>query len=240
MMIRVAGASDRGRVRLNNEDAFRVEPDLALAIVADGMGGHAAGEVASRLAVEEAVRGIREDGDTDPERRTRAAVLRANNLVLQYALDHPEYAGMGTTLDLAWIRGEGIWIGHIGDSRVYRIRRNRIACLTRDHSWVAEQVRTGRLSPEEAAHHPFRNLLTQALGIRPDPEVDVVADVVEPGDAYLLCTDGLMAHLSDADILSIHGGASTAEDRLQLLIDETNRRGGQDNVTVALVEIPPA
>ena len=148
---------------------------------------------------------------------------------------------MGTTLDLAWIRGEGIWIGHIGDSRVYRIRRNRIACLTRDHSWVAEQVRTGRLSPEEAAHHPFRNLLLQALGIRPDPERWTWSRASSsPGTPTFLCTDGLMAHLSDADI-----PPSTAEPqppRIACDCSSTKQTaaGTEQLVTVARVESPPA
>ena len=232
---RVASRSDTGRRRLRNEDAAVCDPPLFA--VADGMGGAQAGELASHLAataLAERVRGIR------GEDAVAELVQAANARVYRRAVEDPTAAGMGTTVTVALFDGGSatIAIGHVGDSRAYRIRNGLLEQLTADHSLVAELVRSGRLTPEQAADHPHRSVITRALGTEASVDVDTVTMEAEPGDLYLLCSDGLTTMLGDDEILAVVDGAGREPDAVaRQLIDAANRAGGEDNITVVVFEV---
>jgi protein phosphatase len=235
------GLTDVGRRRSSNEDDFLVEPARGLFAVADGMGGHAAGEVASRLAIESLDASFR-DGAIPPgdplgaAERLRAAVVSANRAIWDAILGHDERRGMGTTLAVVLTLGDQVVVGHVGDSRVYLFRENRLARLTSDHSWVNEQVRMGFLTDEAAQRHPMRNIVTRALGSREDVAVDVALEPFRAGDVILLCSDGLNTMVPDEDIRDLLERHRTdPEAACRSLVDEANRRGGEDNVTVVVV-----
>ena len=232
---RASAVTDTGRRRLQNEDAFVCDPPLFA--VADGMGGAQAGELASRLAAtalegrppglhgEDAVAGLLHD---------------ANERIHRHALDDPAVAGMGTTVTALLVDEAAgtITIGHVGDSRAYRVRDGRLEQLTADHSLVAELVRTGRLTPEEAEQHPHRSVITRALGTEPDVEVDTLTVEASPGDLYLLCSDGLTAMVRDQEIVELVEHADADPDACaDALVEAANRAGGEDNITVVLFEI---
>jgi len=232
---RAAGVTDTGRRRLRNEDAFVCDPPLFA--VADGMGGAQAGELASRLAAaafEERIGSIAgEDGLVD-------AVREANTRIFQRALSDRSAAGMGTTTTLALLDEQGgtLKLAHVGDSRAYRIRAGTLEQLTADHSLVGELIRSGRLTAEEAASHPHRSVITRALGTEADVEVDTRTMPVEPGDLYLLCSDGLPTMLRDEAILAtIDRAGGDPGDAADALVAATNAAGGEDNVTVVLFEV---
>ena len=234
-----AAAPDPGRVRGHNEDALWPQPGPQgaaggeaeapfLAMVADGMGGHVGGEVASRLAVEAAVAAA-----GDAVERMQAA----NAAVVGTALDRPRLAGMGTTMTLAVFSAGAVEIGHIGDSRAYLLRDGALAQLTRDHSLMADMIASGELTPEQAAVHPFRSVITRAVGMESSVVVDRVAHDLLPGDRVLLCSDGLTTMLADADIAALlaRGEAPAAA---AALIEAANRAGGYDNISVVVVDLP--
>lgn len=229
--MRVGGASDTGRVRKANEDAYWF--DDRLLIVADGMGGHAAGEVAASVALNAARAAIdaAEPGTEPAEEIVRRAVTAANLEVYQRACQEPRLHGMGTTLTLAWIAGGRAVVGHVGDSRAYHLTKDGLVQLTQDHSVVAELVRSGGLRASEAHAHPYRNLLTRALGAAPAVEADVSSVRLEPGEALLLCTDGLTAVVQDDEIYRTLLDADDPGRCAQRLIELANARGGPDNVT---------
>jgi len=231
---RVASLSDTGRRRLRNEDAYVCDPPLFA--IADGMGGAQAGEIASRLAataIAERARGVQGEG------AVAGLVQAANARVYRRALEDPAAAGMGTTVTVGLFDGESgtITIGHVGDSRAYRIREGRLEQLTADHSLVAELVRTGRLTPEQAAEHPHRSVITRAVGTEPNVDVDTFTIEAAPGDLYLLCSDGLTDMVDDAEILAIAGAAEHVPETVaRLLVDAANHAGGVDNITVVAFE----
>jgi serine/threonine protein phosphatase PrpC len=230
MIGRHAGRSHPGRRRRRNEDSFVVAPPLFA--VADGMGGAKAGEIASRLAAA-AVR--EEEGD-----RVDVAELihEANRRVFERARDDASASGMGTTMTVALVEGDQVTIGHVGDSRAYRLRDNALEQLTEDHSLVAELVRSGKLSPEEAETHPQRSVITRALGTDPDVDADTFTVEAQPGDVFLLCSDGLTTMVEDNHIVEVvnrHRG--DLERAAKQLISDANRSGGDDNVTVVFFEI---
>jgi protein phosphatase len=232
---RAAAATDRGRKRLRNEDAYVCKAPLFA--VADGMGGAQAGELASRLAaaaLEERARG--EHGE-----ETVADLIReANVRIYRRALEDPAASGMGTTVTVALLNEhEGtIAIGHVGDSRAYRFRDGELEQLTADHSLVAELIRSGQLTEEEASVHPHRAVITRALGTEPDVEVDTLTESVAPGDLYLLCSDGLTTMVSPEDVLSAAVSAEGDPERLApTLVAAANDAGGEDNVTVVCFEV---
>ena len=240
------GLTDVGRRREKNEDAFVVDPALGLYAVADGMGGHAAGEIASTLAVttlEESVRGggWRPDSasEGDAARALEAAILDANRRICDSIQRHDEHRGMGTTLvALLALPGKAV-LAHVGDSRAYLVRRGSLSRLTSDHSWVNEQVKLGLLTDDDAQRHPMRNIVTRALGSRPDVAMDLVVESLVPGDVFVLCSDGLNTMLSDAEIRALvekHRGQPDAACRA--LVSAANARGGEDNVTVVVIEVP--
>ena len=239
MKIEWAGLSDRGRRRSSNEDAYLGDDALGLFVVADGMGGHAAGEVASRLAVDTVRRVL--GGQAAPPPTPAAieqAVHEANRAIVERTQERADLQGMGTTLVLALIDSSSAWISHVGDSRAYRIRDGSIELLTHDHSWVSEQVRLGLLSPEEARCHPWRNVVTRALGSRDEVEVEVDVEELRPGDRILLCSDGLNSMLSEEQILdAVRGSGGDLATACRNLVELANQRGGEDNVTVLLVRL---
>jgi protein phosphatase len=239
MKIGWAGLSDRGRRRATNEDAYLADPSLGLFVVADGMGGHAAGEIASRLAVEavqQVLRGAPEGGP-GPAERIAEAIHAANEAILARTLQRQDLQGMGTTLVLVLVEPCAAWVSHVGDSRAYRIRCGAIEQLTHDHSWVGEQVRLGRLSQEEARRHPWRNVVTRALGSQGDVQPDVGHETLQTGDRILLCSDGLNTMVSEEQILdAVRGSGPDLAGACRRLVELANQGGGEDNVTVLLLE----
>ncbi len=231
---RSAAATDPGRRRRHNEDAYVCEPPLFA--VADGVGGAQAGEVASRLAAT-ALRETGADG-ADPRRHVDALVQEANRRVYERQTSDASASGMGTTITVALFQGEVVWIGHVGDSRAYRIRHGELEQLTEDHSLVAELVRSGKLSPEEAETHPQRSVVTRALGSDPNVDVDTFEVEAEPGDLFLLCSDGLTSMVDDGTILDeIDRNRDDLKSAAKALVRAANRGGGEDNITVVFFEL---
>jgi PPM family protein phosphatase len=234
-MTRTAAATDPGRRRRHNEDAYVCEPPLFA--VADGIGGAQAGELASSLAAA-AVRDDSQDGDVDGRERVQALIQEANRRVYQRQAQDAAVSGMGTTMTVALVEGDHVWIGHVGDSRAYLIRGGRLEQLTEDHSLVAELVRSGRLSPEEAETHPQRSVVTRALGTDPDVDVDTFSVETMPGDLFLLCSDGLTTMVDDDAILAeIDKHRDNLRAAAKALVRAANRGGGEDNITIVFFEI---
>ena len=246
-----ASATDPGRVRSHNEDSIGTEPELGLAVLADGMGGYNAGEVASGIAVAVVSSEIKRSqgahplhridpttGETEAERLTRQHSLKANTSIFEAARSQPQYAGMGTTLVVALFFDNRICVAHVGDSRLYRLRGDSFEQITRDHSLLQEQIDSGMITKEAAKLSQNKNLVTRALGI--DAEVDAEVHVYEtqPGDVYLLCSDGLSDMVEDEDI---HLTLTSLKENLQLsaeqLVQQANDNGGRDNVSVILVRV---
>jgi PPM family protein phosphatase len=228
------GLSHRGRRRRHNEDAYVVQPPLFA--VADGMGGAKAGEVASALAAD-AVQESGNDGESG-EARVAALIEEANRRVFRRASEDREASGMGTTMTVALVEGDEVAIGHVGDSRAYLIRDGRLEQLTDDHSLVAELVRSGKLTPEEAETHPQRSVITRALGTEADVDVDTFSVRSAPGDLFLLCSDGLTSMVDDETILdAVERNRADFEEAAKALINAANRGGGEDNITVVFFEV---
>jgi protein phosphatase len=245
-----AARTDVGRKRQGNEDSLCVAPALGLYVVADGMGGHAAGEVASRLAVDTIRECMQkylggEDpavlGQPIPTGSREATFLQssiqvANRIIFDAAQGRREYRGMGTTLVSVLALDDSVVLAHVGDSRIYRIREDRIVQLSRDHSVVQQQVDRGIISAEEAHESQYRHLITRALGLKESVEVDVSEEPVLPGDILLLCSDGLSDLLEDEEILAIvREHAADLEKACQALVDRANYKGGDDNITALLI-----
>jgi PPM family protein phosphatase len=226
-----AGRTDAGRVRRRNEDAFVLDPPLFA--VADGMGGAQAGEVASRLAVA-ALREYHEADQMEPRERVQALIREANRRIYERALEDAQASGMGTTITAALLTGGRLIIGHVGDSRAYRIRDGTLEQLTEDHSLVADLMRSGRLTQEEADAHPQRSVITRALGTDADVDVDMLVVEAAPGDLFLLCSDGLTSMVGDEDILRTIETSDGLERASRELVRAANSGGGEDNVTVVL------
>jgi serine/threonine protein phosphatase PrpC len=226
-----AGRTDAGRKRRRNEDAFVLDPPLFA--VADGMGGAQAGEVASRLAAA-AFREFHEADELAPEERLKAIIQEANRRIYERAATDTDASGMGTTITAALLAGDRVFIGHVGDSRAYRVHAGVLEQLTEDHSLVGDLMRSGRITPEEAEAHPQRSVITRALGTDPNVDVDAFEVKAAPGDVFLLCSDGLTTMVSDEDILGIVSAAKSQEDAAAALVKAANRGGGEDNVTVVL------
>jgi serine/threonine protein phosphatase PrpC len=262
MRIRGWSATDIGRRRHHNEDSFLCNDELALYAVADGMGGHVGGEEASRMAVEivsqkvgeasavgldqsqpneraencevEPSVVVAEDQLRPPARMLVAAVAEADRAIYERAQVDPSMAGMGTTLTAMLFHERRAYVTHVGDSRAYLYRDGRARQLTEDHSWIADQVRAGILSPDEAKASRFRNIITRSVGFEPAVQPDLYDLMVQAGDCYLLCSDGLSNHVSLDEI----GQVLTAQfyrDAPTALIDLANERGGDDNITCVCV-----
>jgi serine/threonine protein phosphatase PrpC len=229
-----AGTTDAGRKRRRNEDSFVREPPLFA--VADGMGGAQAGEVASRLAAA-AFREFHEADDLDPEERVAAIIQEANRSIYERARSDAQASGMGTTITAALVTGSSVAIGHVGDSRAYRLRQGKLEQLTEDHSLVADLVRSGRLAPEEADTHPQRSVITRALGTDLEVDVDTFTVEAEAGDIFLLCSDGLTTMVDDEEITQTVAKADSLGHATKALVKAANRAGGEDNVTVVLFQL---
>jgi serine/threonine protein phosphatase PrpC len=244
------GLTDVGRRRVSNEDAYGFDDELGLYVVADGMGGHAAGEVASREAVDtvlamvrrerEAVRALEvETPAPDAVRRVQrvieSAIQAATYMVFAIAENEPEQRGMGTTLSTLLLAGDIGITGQVGDSRVYKVRGGQVTRLTEDHTLVAWQVKQGIISPAEAERSPHKNVITRAVGSRDYVQVDTHVVDTQPGDSFLLCSDGLHGYLEDHEIPAIVdlGPAVAARHFVEL----ANKRGGRDNITAIVIEL---
>jgi protein phosphatase len=245
------GETDVGMKRPLNEDVFLLDNDSGVFLVADGMGGHAAGEVASRVATEEILRSFKScPGDRDetwPEHWDPArgpvanqvvdAIIAAHHQVTLAMSTDADLKGMGTTVVVAAHQpGNGtLVVCHVGDSRAYRLRNGILSLLTSDHSWVHEQVTAGFLTEEAARTHPLKNVVTQALGGNSVPKVDVLETIMEDGDVYLLCSDGLNSMLTDHEIAGFLAEGGSLEATCRNLVDAANQRGGNDNISVVLL-----
>ena len=232
---RAAVATDTGKRRLENEDAYVFEPPLF--VIADGMGGARAGEVAAGLAAEafeEVGARAREDGFLEE------IIADANRRIWERSRADPETAGMGTTITVAIVEASTgrVTFGHVGDSRAYRLREGQLEQVTTDHSLVAELVESGVLTPEEADRHPQRSAITRALGTEPDVEPDIFTIQAEPGDLFLLCSDGLSDMLTEEDIAEVIGTAGRDPTAAgEALVVAANAEGGEDNITVVIFEM---
>jgi protein phosphatase len=249
-MLKAAGLTHVGRQRQHNEDSYLVEQDAHLFLVADGMGGHAAGEIASRIAVDsisEFILHTKEDDGTWPHaydeqykrstNRLMAAVRLANTRVLEAMRKDARLRGMGTTVVACLADDETMSFAHVGDSRAYMIRNNQLSRITNDHSWVFEQVQAGMLTEAEAEKHPLRNVITRALGGALQVTPDASEIEMKAGDVYLLCSDGLTGMVPEDEILRVVTQSNGDIERAcQQLIEAANERGGLDNVTAILVK----
>jgi PPM family protein phosphatase len=237
--------TDLGRTRENNEDKFDfMEPDEPSVLatkgrvfaVADGMGGHSAGQIAAELALNVFIRSYYSNGDADVEASLRGAAEEANTFVVDVANTVPGRKGMGATLTAAVVRDDDMYLCQVGDSRCYLLRGGKLEQLTEDHSWVAEQVRSGALTLEQAEQSPFRNVITRSMGGEPSVEPDVTAIRVLPGDRFLLCSDGLSGMVSDAEIQDVLGQGSPSI-VVWNLIERANAGGGKDNITAFVLHV---
>jgi len=234
--------SDQGKIRSSNEDACVADVKNALFVVADGMGGHAAGEIASQIAastVEEVV-AAEKISATDMQSLLRLAVAKANRRVYETQMSKPECRGMGSTLTVLSFMDGQYYVAQVGDSRAYLFRDNILNQLTQDHSLVWPLFESGILSKDDISHHPQKNLITRSVGTHPEVEADLKNGLACEGDIFLLCSDGLTDVLSDRDIRNILAGdGSSTQEMSELLVEAANSGGGPDNVTVVVVSLAP-
>lgn len=251
MPLNWSALTDVGLKRESNEDSFNANGKESLFVVADGMGGHAAGEIASRIAVDtvnEFVELTSRDKDitwpfefdeniTMEGNRLKTAIRLANRKVIGAIQKREDLRGMGTTIVSLWFHGRRAYVGHVGDSRAYLVRDNQLSQLTSDHSWVNEQQRKGTLSREQARTHPFRNVVTRALGGKEKVEVDLLEMEAKDHDLFVLCSDGISSMVEDKVILeTVLASRADLEQACRKLIEQALGHGGDDNATVILVE----
>ncbi|MGH9461249.1 MAG: Stp1/IreP family PP2C-type Ser/Thr phosphatase [Vicinamibacteria bacterium] len=249
-MIKSAGVTDIGRRRQLNEDALFVDDESGLYVVADGMGGHNAGEVASKLAVETVSNFVRRSGDdeeitwpygVDPSisinaNRLRTAIMLANKRVWKEADNREDYTGMGTTIVAGLVEDDHITLCAAGDSRAYRFRGDALDQITTDDSWVQVALTEGLLQADEAENHPMKNIITKAVGAKQNIELTVYEEPLKDGDVYLLCTDGLHGMVAEAKLLEIlRDKKDDLEQTVQTLVDAANENGGKDNITAVVL-----
>jgi len=240
MQFSCAGRTDVGIVRSGNEDNYLMIPDRALFIVADGMGGHAAGEVASEMAVRiiaRAVGAVEGEDDRAAADRLRHAIREANAAIFERTLTEHDKRGMGTTATALLLHGRRYLIGQVGDSRAYLLRNGTLAQLTKDHSYVQEQVDAGYLSAEEARTHPYSNVITRCVGANDDVAPDTYVGTVRTGDLFLLASDGLTGMLDDPELHRVLESTDDPQVLVDTLVAEANRLGGLDNITAIIVRI---
>ncbi len=250
--IRFAGLTDVGRVRDHNEDNFLIADDFPLAAVSDGMGGHASGEVASQITVDTLKRYYTDTSEagvaTWPFRmpslqverdRMTVSIKLANTIIHDTGKRDPSKKGMGCTVDAIFFSQGRFFIGHVGDSRVYRIRGSQIGLLTEDHSLLNDYKRMKSMSGDEAESFPHKNVVVRALGLAPQVFVDVVVEEYQVGDLYLLCSDGLCDMLDDAAILATVLRFQSIDTAAQTLVQQANEAGGVDNITALVVRVEP-
>jgi PPM family protein phosphatase len=239
-------AIDTGRARTNNEDSVALDETSALAVLADGMGGYNAGEVASGMVTtfirSELGRWLQDAmaraTDNEVRRAMDICVDNANRAIFNAANSNPQYAGMGTTLVVAVFRSSHLLIGHVGDSRAYRLRGGRLTQITRDHSLLQEQIDAGLITPEQAAFSANKNLVTRAVGVEDTVLLETHLHDLQAGDLYLFCSDGLTDMLDDASIAQLLSGHELIAEAGRALIDAANDAGGRDNIAVILARVP--
>ncbi len=241
MRIECGACNDQGKIRTSNEDQYLANAQKKIFLVADGMGGHAAGEVASQMAastIEESL--SKSELSTDPEAILQQAVQDANIRVYNAQRNHPEYRGMGSTLTILTFLENRYYIAHVGDSRAYLFRNGNITQVTRDHSVVWQLYEENLIAKEDLSRHPRKNLITRSIGTQPQVEADIQGNQVFENDIFLLCSDGLTDVLSDMQIqqfLTMNG--KTPQEISEMLIEAANAGGGPDNITVVIVRIAP-
>ena len=245
-VIEIATATHPGMVRSHNEDSIAADAAAGIAVLADGMGGYNAGEVASGIAVAmisaELKKALASRGEgfdiTAAEQMVGEQAVRANNAIFQASQNQAQYAGMGTTLVVAVLHDNSLVVGHIGDSRLYRFREGRLEQVTRDHSLLQEQIDSGLITKEQARHSQNKNLVTRAVGIDPEVEAEVHSYPVQAGDIYLLCSDGLNDMVTDEDMeLTLGSLQANLPLAAEQLVQQANDNGGRDNVSVILVRV---
>ena len=239
-MLKTFSITNIGRKRKVNQDyVYTSETEIGcldnLFLVADGMGGHNAGDYASRMTVETVVERIADAGENDPQVVFNDAIQAANVLVRQQASMIAELEGMGTTIVAATCKGDMLYVANVGDSRLYVVNQGVIRQITRDHSWVEEMVQRGGLGREEARNHPDKNIITRAIGAESTVQVDFFTVQMKEGDIILMCTDGLTNMLEDEEIRMILDGARDMVEQAQALVEAANERGGRDNISVVLI-----
>lgn len=237
--------TDTGKIHQHNEDdagIFKGKDEFILAVVADGMGGHLAGDVASKMAVK-AMGEKWNEAETIPtapsecEKWLIEQILSVNSKIYDHAQAHEECQGMGTTIVCALFTGKTVSVAHIGDSRCYLLQDDDFVQVTEDHSLVNELVRTGEISREDAEHHPRKNVLTKALGTDQLVSIDTRSFDIEPGDKLLLCSDGLTNKVEGTELKDILQSDSAPQEKVNLLVDKANQNGGEDNITAVLLEL---
>jgi len=238
MKLNFIGFSDPGLIRSNNQDAYHIDPEGRFFIVADGMGGHAGGEQASRIATQQiqAYLSANWDSSISGEQLLESALWQANEAILLDQQQHPERADMGTTVVVAiFPSGESPWYTHVGDSRLYRFRESHLEQLTEDHTWVARALKMGDISADEVRSHPFRHVLSRCLGREDLHSIDVQPLDVKVGDRLLFCSDGLTEELADEKIASYLEEIPIVEKAALSLVEAAKEQGGHDNITVVIV-----
>ncbi len=238
MKLRSTGLSDVGLKREANEDFFALDESAGLFVVADGLGGHVAGRVASELAVGRFLASMGAPGSASDLARLRAACVSAHQAILERVAADSALRGMGTTLSALWFREGRVALAHVGDSRIYVFRDRKLHGLTFDHSLVNEMIFRGALTHRQARTHPYRHVITRALGVGDSIEPDTVELGALPGDIFLLCSDGITGQMDHEDLAQVLlAGGSDLETTAQRLIDIANESGGDDNATVVLAEL---
>jgi protein phosphatase len=237
-----AARTDVGMIRSGNEDSFAVDmsDSRGVFMVADGMGGHAAGEVASEMAVQIVLRelaAVQDIGAPDAGAKVGAALLHANRSIHDRTITEVDKQGMGTTASVLLVSGTRYLIGQVGDSRVYLLRDGALTQLTKDHSYVQEQVDLGNLTPEQARYHPYSNVITRCVGASPDVEPDLYTGEVKLGDVFLVASDGLTGMVDDRRLQQLLMARTVPERKVAALISEANGRGGLDNITAIVVHV---
>lgn len=254
MRVRFSGATDVGRKRKANQDFIYLPSDTRLAIVADGMGGHASGEVASKMAVDTVVDYFHQTSDQQPltwpykvDRDLRAdinrmttSVMLANLEIFEKAQRDPSCKGMGTTVVAIYFLEDNTIVGHVGDSRVYRLRSGELTQLTEDHSLINDYIKMKRVTAEEAEKWPHKNVIVRALGMKETVQVDIITGAPRVGDVYVLCSDGLTGMVPDDQIAHMLRTETDLDTAVEKLIDAANEEGGVDNISVVLARIEPA
>lgn len=238
--IRFSGKSDTGLVRRNNEDTFVIEPDVGFCLVADGMGGGAAGELASRIFAESALEVFLDFEDPSEQKvveTVKKAFQMANEKILDYASRNSLHESMGCTAELIVFTGGGFVLGHMGDSRTYRLRNGLLKQLTKDHSLVQDQIDQGAITPEEARNHSLRHVILRAVGAEESLALDLIRGKTYPDDLFLLCSDGLTDMVDDDLIGHVFKSADSLNQKAEKLIELAKSAGGNDNITVVLSEI---
>lgn len=231
------GMTDPGVVRSVNQDSYYIDPEQRFFIVADGMGGHAGGEEASQIATKTIQAHLEEHWNSDlaAGELLQEAITAANEKIIEDQLKNPERQDMGTTLVMAIFRDDGSWYTHIGDSRLYRFREQKLEQVTEDHTWIARAIKMGDLSEEEAKNHPWRHILFQCLGRRNLPPVTVSPLDVQSGDSLILCSDGLTEEVSDEEISDYLQTGADCQEIVENLVAAAKKAGGSDNITVVMV-----